>query len=174
MKTIFLALIVLLAGAFAAPVAAATAPPAPAAAAPAEPNPVVLERMQEAARSGRFAEAYKRSVRMSPPGGMRDRVLALDDNMIADVFARILARKLEIAEATAVAAFYASSDGQALTNAQLSDPSAPPPAIDPEQRKRIEAFFAADAGRKFNALMADKATVEELQLALAFIAGPGQ
>jgi hypothetical protein len=173
MKTILPLLMLVLAVVVAAPAAAATAKPAPAAAA-AEPHPIVLARMQDAARSGRFAEAYKRGLRNAPPGAVRDRVLALDDDLVADVFARILARRFDVAEATAIAAFYASADGQALTAAQLSPPEAPAPKVDPAQRKRIEAFFAADPGRRFNAVLAEKATVDELQLALAFIAGPGK
>src|SRR5687768_15274767 len=126
MKTLLLAILLFfVAGLVAGPVAAATAPAARATvSAKAEPDPVVLARMQEAARAGRFADAYRRGLRASPASPLRDRVLALDDAIVEDVFARILARRFDVAEATAIAAFYASPDGEALTAAQLAAPGA--------------------------------------------------
>ena len=177
MKTTFLPTLLILAAGLCAGPATAAAASAPAAAPRAqqvEPDPVVLARMQDTARAGRFAAMYKRGLRASPASPLRDRVLALDDDIVAGVFARILARHFDVAGATAIAAFYASSDGEALTKAQLAEPGAPPPAIDAEQRARIEKFFAADPGKRFNALLGEKATQDELQLALAFIAGPGK
>lgn len=176
MKTTFLPLSLLLAAGLCAGSVAAAPAPAPAAAPRAqqvEPDPVVMARMQDAARAGRFAVAYKRGLRASPASPLRDRVLALEDDIVADVFARILARHFDVAEATAIAAFYASPDGEALTKAQLADAGAAP-AIGAGQRARIEAFFAADPGKRFNRLLGEKATQDELQLALAFIAGPGK
>jgi len=175
MKTFLSVSLLIVAALLAGPAAAAPAKPAAAAvAAAAEPDPVVFARMQDAARSGRFAEAFKRGLRASPASTLRDRVLALDDAIVVDVFARILARRFDVAEATAIAAFYASADGQALTAAQLADAASPPPALAPEQRTRIEAFFAVDPGRRFNTVLADEETMGELQLALSFIAGPGK
>jgi hypothetical protein len=173
MRPILFLLLSIFLAAIGAPAAAATAPAAPAAA-PAEPDPIVLARMHDIARAGRFAEAYKRGLRASPASPLRDRVLALDDAIVEGVFARTLAPRFDIADATAIAAFYASADGIALTAAQLATPDAPAPKIDAEQRARIEAFFAKDPGRRFNAALAEKAVLNELQLALAFIAGPGK
>ena len=155
------------------------APPVPdadpvhSAAAPAQPDPAVLAQVEQATRDGRFGAAYKRGLRSTPPGDIRDRVLALDDGIVSGVFARIAARHFDLVEATAIAAFYASPDGRALTGAQLADPLGPKPTVTPEQRKAIEAFFASPTGAKFNALLSDAAVREELQLALAFVAGPG-
>ena len=162
-------------GAAQAAVAASAPPSLPTAAAAATPEPdsAVLAQLTQAVRDGRFGAAYKRGLKASPASPTRDRVLALEDDIVAGVFARIAARRLDLAEATAVAAFYASPDGQALTAAQLSaDGSAS--SIAPAQREAIAAFFASPPGRKFNALLADPAVRGELQLALAFIAGPGR
>ena len=152
------------------------AAPAPALAERAAdaPDPAVLAQLEQAARDGRFGAAYKRGLRSAPPGDIRDRVLALDDDLVGGVFARIAARRLDLVEATAIAAFYASPDGRALTAAQLADPLGEKPTVSPEQRKVITAFFASPTGAKFNALLSDAAFLEELQLALAFIAGPGK
>ena len=156
------------------------APPVPdadpvhSAAAPAQPDPAVLAQLEQATRDGRFGAAYKRGLRSAPPGDIRDRVLALDDDIVGGVFARIAARRFDLVEATAIAAFYASPDGRALTRSQLADPLGPKPTVTPEQRKSIAAFFASPTGAKFNALLSDAAVREELQLALAFIAGPGK
>ena len=179
MNTVLSVFPIVLAGLLAGPATAAPTKPAAAetaaaGTAEAEPDPVVLARMQDAARAGRFAEAFKRGLRASPASTLRDRVLALEDAIVVDVFARTLARRFDVAEATTIAAFYASADGQALTAAQLADASSPPPPLAAEQRARIEAFFAVDPGKRFNAVLADKETMGELQLALAFIAGPGK
>lgn len=151
--------------------AAAVAAPAPAAA-PAEADAAVLAQMTQAVRDGRFGAAFKRGLRTVPPGELRNRVLALDDNIIGGVFARIAARRFTIGEATAIAAFYASPEGRVLTEAQLADPLTPPPTPPAAQREAIATFFSSETGRKFNAVLADEALIEELQLALAFIAGP--
>ena len=81
------------------------------------------------------------------------------------------ARLVPLAFLAAIADFYASDAGTALTAAQLADPGATPPT--PAQREAIAAFFASPTGAKFNALLSDAAVREELQLALAFVAGPG-
>jgi hypothetical protein len=147
--------------------------PASTVAAPAEPDAAVLAQMAQAAHDGRFGAAYKRGLRSSPQSDLRDRVLALDDDIVDGVFARIAARRFDLAEATAIAAFYASPAGRTLTEAQLADPQGPPPEVAPAQRETIEAFFAGDTGRKFNSMLSDPAMREELQLALVFVAGPG-
>ena len=141
--------------------------------APDAPDPAVLAQLEQATRDGRFGAAYKRGLRSTPPGDIRDRVLALDDDIVSGVFARIAARRFDLVEATAIAAFYASPDGRALTEAQLAEPSGPRPSVSPTQRAAIAAFFASPTGAKFNALLSDAAFRDELQLALAFIAGPG-
>ena len=51
-------------------------------------------------------------------------------------------------------------------------PAQPDPAV-LAQLAAIAAFFASPTGAKFNALLSDAAFRDELQLALAFIAGPG-
>ena len=166
--------------AFLPALSASAAPPVPdadaahSAVAPAQPDPAVLAQLEQATRDGRFGAAYKRGLRSAPPGDIRDRVLALDDDIVGGVFARIAARRFDLVEATAIAAFYASPDGRALTRSQLADPLGPKPTVTPEQRKSIAAFFASPTGAKFNALLSDAAVREELQLALAFIAGPGK
>ena len=177
MKTILTAAML---AAFLPALSASAAPPVPdaiaalPAGAPAQPDPAVLAQLEQATRDGRFGAAYKRGLRSAPPGDIRDRVLALDDDIVGGVFARIAARRFDLVEATAIAAFYASPDGRALTEAQLADPLGPKPTVTPEQRKSIAAFFASPTGAKFNALLSDAAVREELQLALAFIAGPGK
>ncbi len=161
------------AGAASAPLSLPVNAAAAASATAPEPDAAVLAQLTQAVRDGRFGAAYKRGLKASPASPTRDRVLALEDDIVAGVFARIAARRLDLAEATAVATFYASPDGQALTSAQLSaDGSAS--SIAPAQRDAIAAFFASPPGRKFNALLADPAVRGELQLALAFIAGPGK
>ena len=165
--------------AFLPALSASAAPPVPdadaahSAVAPAQPDPAVLAQLEQVARDGRFGAAYKRGLRSAPPGDTRDRVLALDDDIVSGVFARIAARRFDLVEATAIAAFYASPDGRALTEAQLAEPSGPRPSVSPTQRAAIAAFFASPTGAKFNALLSDAAFRDELQLALAFIAGPG-
>ncbi len=180
MKTSLFASILLVSFAAAGTSGAATSPPevpaasvaAPATGAPAEPDAAVLAQLGQAVRDGRFGAAYKQGLRSSPPGPMRDRILALDDEIIGGVFARIAAPRFTIVEATAIAAFYASPPGRALTDAQLADPLGPPVAMEASHRAPIEAFFASETGRKFNAVVADPAVREEMQLALVFIAGP--
>jgi hypothetical protein len=146
-----------------------TASPGAASAAAAEPDAAVLASLTQAVRDGRFGTAFKRGVRASPASPARDRVLALEDDIVGDVFARIIARRFDRAEATAIAAFYASPEGRALTEAQLAADGS---SLDPEQRKAIAAFFSSPAGRKFNTVVDDAAVREELQVSLAFIAGP--
>jgi hypothetical protein len=141
----------------------------PAAAAMKEPDPATLAQMERIASEGRFGAAFKRALKNAPAGPIRDRVLALDDEIVEGVFARVAARRLTVADARAVSAFYASPAGQALTAAQLADGPAP---LAPEHREAIAAFFATPAGRRFDALLADPGLRGELQLALAFIAGP--
>ena len=119
--------------------------------APDAPDPAVLAQLEQATRDG---------LRSAPPGDIRDRVLALDDDIVGGVFARIAARRFDLVEATAIAAFYASPDGRALTRSQLADPLGPKPTVTPEQRKSIAAFFASPTGAKFNALLSDAAVRE--------------
>lgn len=176
MKTLLIPLILLAAAALPGVGLAAPAVPSPAVSAtarPAEPDAAVLAQLTQAVRDGRFGAAYKQGLKASPASPVRDRVLALGDDIVGGVFARIAARHLDLAEATAIAVFYSSPDGRALTAAQLSAGGSAS-SIGPDQREAIAAFFAGTAGRKFNALLADPAVREELQLALAFIAGPGK
>lgn len=176
MKTSLNALPILALLAVLAPAASATTPSMPlaaaAAAVPAEPDAAVLAQLTQAVRDGRFGVAYKRGLRTSPPGALRDGILALEDDIIGGVFARIAARRFTIAEATAIAAFYASPQGRALTEAQLAAPTAPAPAVAASDREAIAAFFASPTGRKFNAVLGDAAVRQEMQMALVFIAGP--
>ena len=148
---------------------ASAEPAAAAAATTAEPDAAVLAPLTQAVRDGRFGTAFKRGLRASPASATRDRVLALEDDLVGDVFARIIARRFDRAEATAIAAFYASPEGRALTQAQLAADGS---SLDAEQRKAIAAFFSSPAGRKFNAVLDDAAVRGELQVSLAFIAGP--
>lgn len=175
MKTTTLLSATVLAAALAAGGAAHAAEPASplarAAATMKEPDPATLAQMARIANEGRFGAAFKRGLKAAPAGAIRDRVMALDDDIVEGVFARVAARRLTVAEAKEVAAFYASPAGQALTEAQLADA---PVALSEEHRKAIVAFFATPAGRRFEAVLGDPSLREELVVALAFIAGPGR
>jgi hypothetical protein len=172
------ALVVLVAGctadtAPAAPVVEAAPAPAPVAeAAPAPaPAPASAAALQQAFRDGRFGEHFQQALSVGAADEEHARLLALDPVAIADAQAQVLADRFDAAEADAIAAFYASAAGKALTAVQLGDEGA---VLSAEQRAEVDGFFAGATGTKLNAVLADEASAKTVKAAIDALAAPAR
>lgn len=100
--------------------------------------------------------------------------LHMDDGLLVQIFARVYARHLSMAQIQALDHFYESSAGRELTAEQTRDPTATNPllTLTPQQLAQAQAFSTSPAGKKMQWLMTSNDVRTEADSAIgSFIVG---